>query len=187
MSAVADYLHENYLHEQIVIIDEGIALWLKSINPKSLITNIDNAIKKKDSSKVEAILRLIPKSDFRTLYKVASNINDNFSVAFNAVKKEAGVKFSNLKGIKLDLFSLIFASTIVAKSNVKKASKEIVSNISDKLKRSGVKNFGSEAVVGVTILTLSGVLVAAALSTLSMTPMIMGIATVGLGLMIFMK
>ena len=187
MGAVADYLHESYLYEQIELLDESISTWLKTIRPQNIIDSINKAIKNKDAAKVESILRVLPKSDFKTLYTISSKINDKFASAFNEIRKEAGKKFSNLKGTKLDLFSLIFATTVVSKPNIKKASKEIVFDIDSKLKKAGVKNFGAEGMAGISMLLMSGIFASVAFATLSLTPMLIAIGAVGLAVMTFMK
>ncbi len=187
MGAVVDYLQENYLHEQIIVLDESIASWLKNFNIKNLINKFDSAVKKKDPAMIETLLKVIPKTDFRTLYTIGSKVDENFSAAFDAIKKEAGTKFSTLKGMKLDLFSLIISTTIVMKPDLKKASKDVINDISTKLKKVGVKHFSGDALVGLTLLILSGVLVSATLASLSMDPLIWSIAIVGLAMLVFMR
>lgn len=186
MSTAADYLQKNYLYEEITLIDESISSWLQKINSKNLINKLDSVVKKKDSKMIESFLNVMPKTDFKTLYTIASKVNENFSAAFSAMKKESGSRFPTLKGIKLDVFSLIFGLTIVTKSDLKRAAKDTIDNVITQFKKVGVKKFGAEAMAGTTLVILSGILVSVALITLHTIPLIFSLIVIGLALLVFM-
>jgi hypothetical protein len=187
MSVVADYLQELYMYEKVSYIDEDLSSWLKTIGPRNLIKKLSDAVKTKDAGEVEALLKTLPKVEFKKLYTITSKINSRFEEAFDITKKQLAKKFPKLKGLQLDSFALVVSIMTLTKTDLEASVKKTIDKLYKSFQRIGVKNFGSGGMTGASLLLLAGMLVAAALSTLKMSPLLLALAIVGLALIVFMR
>lgn len=185
MSAVANYLEEIYLYEEIKLIDEGFASWAQQLTQKKIIDKLKLAAQKKDTKMIEKIMSIFPKVSAEKLLKIGKKAHKDFKEAYLLARKEIAKRFPKISGEKKDYLSLALASFIVTSKDMKKGAIEIT----EKLKKSqGKKAVSQEGLfMGMITFLLSGAFIAAALSTLSLFPLLIGIVLASFSMLLLLE
>lgn len=160
---VENYLHELYLYEELMQIDENFITRLKQFKEdklKQIGSKMKKAFDMGDMQKVRTLASIIPKPSNENLDKLGRKISPSYKQASKEAAKQLGQKFAGLPEAETRLISMIVSIINNNADDVVEGVTNTIKKLKKVLKSSKVKKFGGggEAAVGTGLVISAAVI-----------------------------
>jgi len=187
---VENYLHELYLYEELLQIDENFITRLKQFKEdklKEVASKMKKAFDIGDMQKVKTLASIIPKPSMENLDKLGRKVSPNYKAASKEASKQIGQKFAGMPEAETRIITFIIGLLNEHSDNIVEGVSNTIKKLKKVVKNPKVKKAAGEGAIGTGLAIGAAVIGIGAFISISFPVLLAGLLISGIALAFLME